>query len=89
MLDTINTLTTTLSYTGEYSNIKKYNFGDVVIKNGNTYIYTLEGWELICKAPSSPTTTPTPKFEYRPKICPQCGAPFHGNKCEYCGTEFY
>lgn len=22
------------------------------------------------------------------KTCTQCGAPVHGYKCEYCGTEF-
>lgn len=24
----------------------------------------------------------------QPKICLQCGAPIHGSKCEYCGTEY-
>lgn len=24
----------------------------------------------------------------RPINCPNCGAPLHGNKCEYCGSEF-
>lgn len=23
-----------------------------------------------------------------PTNCPNCGAPLHGGKCEYCGTEF-
>ena len=22
------------------------------------------------------------------RICPQCGAPIHNGKCEYCGTEY-
>lgn len=29
-------------------------------------------------------TTP----EKRPRVCSQCGAPLHGNKCEYCNTEY-
>ena len=24
----------------------------------------------------------------RPINCPNCGAPLHSNKCEYCGSEF-
>ena len=23
-----------------------------------------------------------------PRVCSQCGAPLHGNKCEYCNTEY-
>lgn len=26
--------------------------------------------------------------EKRPRVCSQCGAPLHGNKCEYCNTEY-
>lgn len=29
-------------------------------------------------------TTP----EKRPRVCSQCGAPMHGEICEYCGTEY-
>lgn len=24
----------------------------------------------------------------RPRLCTQCGAPMHGEICEYCGTEY-
>ena len=24
----------------------------------------------------------------KPRVCTQCGAPLHGHKCEYCGTEY-
>lgn len=24
----------------------------------------------------------------KPINCPNCGAPLHSNKCEYCGSEF-
>ena len=24
----------------------------------------------------------------KPRTCSQCGAPLHGNKCEYCNTEY-
>lgn len=24
----------------------------------------------------------------KPLLCPNCGAPLHGHKCEYCDTEF-
>ena len=24
----------------------------------------------------------------KPRLCTQCGAPLHGNKCEYCRTEY-
>jgi len=24
----------------------------------------------------------------KPRLCTQCGAPLHGNKCEYCNTEY-
>lgn len=24
----------------------------------------------------------------KPHSCPQCGAPLHGNKCDYCQTEY-
>lgn len=26
--------------------------------------------------------------EKRPRVCSQCGAPIHGDRCEYCGTEY-
>lgn len=26
--------------------------------------------------------------EKKPRVCSQCGAPLHGNKCEYCNTEY-
>ena len=25
---------------------------------------------------------------HHPRVCSQCGAPLHGNKCEYCNTEY-
>lgn len=24
----------------------------------------------------------------KPRMCTQCGAPLHGDKCEYCRTEY-
>lgn len=24
----------------------------------------------------------------KPRLCTQCGAPLHGDKCEYCRTEY-
>lgn len=24
----------------------------------------------------------------KPHTCPQCGAPLHNGKCDYCGTEY-
>lgn len=24
----------------------------------------------------------------KPRVCSQCGAPLHGHKCDYCGTEY-
>ena len=24
----------------------------------------------------------------KPRVCSQCGAPLHGDKCEYCKTEY-
>lgn len=31
---------------------------------------------------------PKESEELRARICTQCGAPLHGHKCEYCGTEY-
>ena len=68
--------------------------GDVCFKNNKIYLYTSENkWEYI-----DTTSTYDPiyytKIDFRsnklkPKICIHCGAPFHNNKCEYCGVEYY
>ena len=30
-----------------------------------------------------------PSNEPKPTNCPNCGAPLHNGKCEYCGTEVW
>ena len=39
----------------------------------------------VCKAYG--VTIPKPK-KHKTHTCPQCGAPIHNGKCEYCGTEY-
>lgn len=32
--------------------------------------------------------TISPVRRMRPCICTQCGAPLHGERCEFCGTQY-
>ena len=62
--------------------------GSMCLKNDNLYINTQQDnpqWELL------PTINAEPKVQYlKPEltICECCGAPLHGNKCEYCGSTY-
>ena len=40
----------------------------------------------ICKAYG--IDPPKQRHNTKPHNCPQCGAPIHDGKCDYCGTEY-
>ena len=62
------------------------HYGDIVIIDDKTYIYTDENhWEEM--AALSETTIPeSPKVELHRTNCCNCGAPLHSHICSYCGT---
>ena len=69
----------------------KGNHGDLVFFNGEGYVW-LNKWECISETKTDTVwepITPEDPFKIKPKICLQCGAPFHGYRCEYCDTEYF
>ena len=43
---------------------------------------------ILSTASSTYTFELNPRREKKPMICPRCGAPYDGDKCDYCGTRF-
>ena len=62
--------------------------GSAYLENDTIYINTQQGnpqWEILA------TVNSEPEIKYlKPElaICECCGAPLHGDKCEYCGSTY-
>lgn len=49
----------------------------------------LQQWEEILKCEKDGVAIlGFDEVEKKPKICECCGAPFNGDKCDYCGVEY-
>lgn len=77
-------------YIGSFTSLpKKANMGDLCKMSGAHYVYDNNKWINIgatATQPYYPTTATVEKM--KPRICTQCGAPLHSNKCEFCDTEY-
>ena len=62
----------------DYANAAKFSLNQV-IEAQRALVNAVKGITGDIKA-----TTP----EKKPRVCTQCGAPLHGDKCEYCNTEY-
>lgn len=78
-------ITPAAHFMGEYDPNIFYNYGDIVIRYDQEWIFDGSTWE--CLNISSSLETNEVK-EYMTN-CPNCGAPMHNHKCVYCGTEDY
>ncbi len=64
------------------------SIGTICLKKDNLYINTQQDnaqWEILG------TVNSEPEVKYlKPElaICECCGAPLHGDKCEYCGSTY-
>ena len=86
-----NIMTTYKGHTVVDYTKKNPTIGDVCLKDNKIYLYNSKNeWELIENTIlTNDTIYYTEPRKLKPKICVCCGAPFHNNKCEYCGTEYY
>ena len=77
-------------YIGSFTSLpKKANIGDLCKMSGAYYFYSDNKWIDVGDAttqPYYPTTITVEKM--KPRLCTQCGAPLHNNKCEFCDTEY-
>lgn len=48
----------------------------------------IEAMRVLADAARGITGNTATMPEKRPRVCSQCGAPLHGDKCEYCNTEY-
>lgn len=73
----------TVSFIGIYNNNSQYKTGDLVIKNGEPYVYMNNHWESI-------DFNEDLNKEMIPSRCPNCGAPLDLNafRCQYCDSMF-
>lgn len=75
----------TIYYIGEYDPNLFYDYGAVTVKDGKEQIFNGSTWECLGIS-SSLETSEVKKYMTN---CPNCGAPMHNHRCEYCGTEDY
>ena len=78
-------ITSTIYFMGAYNPNISYNCGAVTLKDGQEQIFTGSTWECLGISSSLETN----KVKKYMTNCPNCGAPMHGHKCMYCGTEDY
>ena len=67
---------------------KEANIGDLCEINGDYYVCNDKWIDIGATAtqPDYPTTATVEKM--KPRLCTQCGAPLHSNKCRFCDTEY-
>lgn len=71
---------------------KDAKFGNIITKDGFLYLFTNNKWgkwekiDIFTSTLNSHKTTATASIY--PKLCTQCGAPLHSNKCRFCDTEY-
>ena len=76
-------------FMGEYDPSISYNYGDITIRHGDSWIFDGKDWcELGIVHEFTPSYEATTTLEYKTN-CPNCGAPMTNHKCKYCGTEDY
>lgn len=77
-----------INFIGTYDPAKHYDYGDVCIRDGNTFIFDgRNSWTELATISDIHATTSTP-MKYSSN-CKNCGAPMRNHKCDYCGTEDY
>ena len=78
------------NFIGIYDKNLQYKTGDIVIKNGEPYLYINNCWELIEYYKDSNSNVPLNNMEMVINKCPSCGAPLDPNesKCHYCDSIF-
>ena len=73
-------LNTSINYRGEYETLPTTGkYGDLIYYDGVYYVCGGNDWDPV---------NDIKQTHIDPQICSRCGAPLHGNRCEYCETEY-